>query len=142
MCTKDVLRDIFAGNKHVLKLVDVNFIQVVKYDELSVKSLYDKLIKLPSMSSFFPDKYPKGKVCDREYLFNIANTLHPAVMKELIEYALSQRHNIAGQEMQQEAVLATDHWASELRSMPFFAKVSLIMSAEILFRSEARCQPS
>ena len=100
MCTKDVLRDIFAGNKHVLKLVDVNFIQVVKYDELSVKHLYDKLIKLPSMSSFFPDKYPKGKVCDREYLFNIANTLHPAVMKELVDYALSQRHNIAGQEMQ------------------------------------------
>ena len=109
MCTKDLLRDIFAGKKNVMKLKDVNFIQVGKYDELSVKQLYDKLVKLPSMSLFFPDKYPKGRVCDREYLFNIANTLHPAVMKELTEYAHSQRHNVSGPQMEQEAVLATEH---------------------------------
>ena len=124
MCTKDVLRDIFSGKKNVMWLRDVSFIQVVKYDELSVKNLYDKLIQLPCMEAFFPDKYPKGRLCDREYLFNIANTLHPAVMKELIEYALAQRHNVQGQDMEKEAVIATEHWASELRSMPFFAKVS------------------
>ena len=50
MCTKDVLRDIFAGKKNVLKLNQVNFIHVDKYDELSVKNLYDRLIKLPEMA--------------------------------------------------------------------------------------------
>ena len=44
MLTKDVLRDIFAGKKGMLKLCQVNFISVPKYDELSVKALYDNLV--------------------------------------------------------------------------------------------------
>ena len=129
MCTKDVLRDIFAGKKNVLKLNQVNFIHVDKYDELSVKNLYERLIKLPEMAALFPDKYPKGRQCDREYMFNIANTLHPEVMKELVQYAHRLRHDINGAQQEQEAVLATEHWADELRSMPYFSKVSLITSA-------------
>ena len=40
MITKDMLRDILSGTKSLLKLKDVKFIQVPKYDEISVKSLY------------------------------------------------------------------------------------------------------
>ena len=44
MLTKDMLRDIFSGKKGMMKLAMVKFISVPKYDELSVKGLYDKLI--------------------------------------------------------------------------------------------------
>ena len=40
------------------------------------------------MKLYFPDKYSKGRACDRDYMFNIANTLHPDVIKELIDHAL------------------------------------------------------
>jgi hypothetical protein len=33
-------------------------------------------------------------------------------------------------------VLANDHWANELKAMPFHAKVSIITSAEFLFREK------
>ena len=108
----------------MLKLSQVNFISVPKYDELSVKSLYDKIIKLEGMAQFFPDSYPKGRQCDREFLFNIFNTFHPEMMKELIEYALKQRHALEGGKQELESVLANDHWANELKAMPFHAKVS------------------
>lgn len=142
MCTKDVLKDIFAGNKGLMRLKDVNFISVPKYDELSVKNLYGNLLQLPEMTQFFPDKYPKGRLCEREYLFNVANTIHPQAMKELIDYAHKHRHDFTGGKQQQEAVLATDHWAEELRSMPFYSKVSTTTPAQYLFRDEARCHHS
>ena len=126
MCTKDVLKDIFAGKKELLKLRDVKFISVPKYDELSVKALYPKLVRLEGMAKYFPDKYPKGRQCDRDYLFNIAQTLYPEVMGELIDYAHAHRHEISGEKREQEAVLATDYWANELRAMPYFSKVSHI----------------
>ena len=76
-CTKDMIKEIFCGEKKLMKLKEVKFITMPKYDELSVKNLYDKLIELEGMKQFFPSKYAKGRQCDREYLFNIANTLHP-----------------------------------------------------------------
>ena len=53
MLTKDMLRDIFSGKKGMMKLAMVKFISVPKYDELSVKNLYDKLVQLEGMAQFF-----------------------------------------------------------------------------------------
>ena len=52
----------------------VKYIDVPHYDELSVKNLYDKFLQLDGMHQYFPDKYAKGRQCDREYMFNVANT--------------------------------------------------------------------
>jgi hypothetical protein len=140
MCTKDTLKAIFAGKKSVFKLNEIRYISVSKYDELSVKNLYDDLLALDGMKMYFPDKYPKGRQCDRAYLFNIANTLHPQVMSEVVQHAQQQRHSVEGQKQQQEAVLATDFWADQLRAMPFFSKVSTVLITMLLDRGEERCR--
>jgi hypothetical protein len=98
MMTKDTLKEIFSGQKKLLKLKNVDFIQVPKYDELSVKNLYDKLVALDRMQVYFPRKYSKGRQCDRDYLFNVANTIHPQVMSELVAYAQSQRFAVSGED--------------------------------------------
>ena len=41
MFTKDFAKEVFSGQKALLKLKEVKFIAVTKYDELSVKNLYD-----------------------------------------------------------------------------------------------------
>jgi len=61
MVTHAMLKDIFAGDKKLLKLKDVQFIQTPKYDEISVKNLYNRFIKLEGMSAYFPAKYAKGR---------------------------------------------------------------------------------
>ena len=76
MFTKDFAKAVFSGQKRLLKMREVKFINVTKYDELSVKSLYDDFLTLEGMKFYFPDKYPKGKCCDRDYMFNVANTLY------------------------------------------------------------------
>ena len=88
MFTKDFAKSVFCGNKKLLKLREVKFISVTKYDELSVKHLYEDFISLEGMSDYFPDKYAKGRQCYREYMFNVANTLYEELTNELIEHAL------------------------------------------------------
>ena len=61
MFTKDYAKEIFRGKKKLLKRKDVQFIKVVKYDELSVKGLYDKFMTLDGMIDYFPAIYPKGR---------------------------------------------------------------------------------
>ena len=49
MFTKDYAKDIFAEKKILIKKKNVLYIEVPKFDELSVKNLYDKLLKLDNM---------------------------------------------------------------------------------------------
>ena len=84
MFTKDFAKLVFCGTKKLLKLSDVKFVSVTKYDELSVKKLYKDFLTLPGMTEYFPSSYPKGRQCDREYMFNIGNTLHPKIVSEII----------------------------------------------------------
>ena len=94
MLTKDMIKQVIAGQKKLLKLSNVKFISAPKYDEISVKNLYNNLLELEGMKKYFPDRYSKGRQCDREYMFNIANTLHPQIIGEIIEHALKQRYNV------------------------------------------------
>lgn len=68
-------------------MADVHFVNVPGYDELSVKGLYTTAVSQDGMSFYFPDKFPKGKQCDRSYLFNVWNSIHPNQIKELIDHA-------------------------------------------------------
>ena len=80
MFTKDYAKEIFSDEKKLLKKKFVNYVEVPKYDELSVKNLYNKFMTLEHMEHYFPTAYPKGRQCDRDYLFNVANTLHEGIV--------------------------------------------------------------
>ena len=49
MFGKDFMKEVLSGSKKLLKMKDVKFVNVVKYEELSVKNLYDKLLTLEGM---------------------------------------------------------------------------------------------
>ena len=125
MFTKDYAKDIFAEKKILIKKKNVLYIEVPKFDELSVKNMYDKLMKLDNMHKYFPDTYPKGRQCDRDYLFNVANTLHEGVVQELIDYSLKQRYDPAMGANQCESILISDKWKEELQSLPLTHRVSI-----------------
>ena len=58
---QDFAKEIFKGNKRVLKLSDLKQIEVKRFDELSVKNLYKDLLSLDGVADYFPDKYSKGR---------------------------------------------------------------------------------
>ena len=56
---------------------EVRFCNPPLYDEIGVTALYDMVVKREGMSKYFPDKLPVGRKCDRSYMYNVWNTIHP-----------------------------------------------------------------
>ena len=60
MVTKDFLKDVLVGNKKLLKMSEVRFINPPLFDEIAVKHLYEDVRQQPLMRDYFPDKLPKN----------------------------------------------------------------------------------
>ena len=92
---------------------------------------------LDGVKHYFPDTYPKGRVCDREYMFNIVNTLHENVVSEILKHALEQRHSLNVDFKEKESIMITDHWKNELKDLPMRNTVSESITNTIaLFRKK------
>ena len=74
---KDFLKQIFSNEKQLLLLEEVKFIRVPKYEELSVKALYPQAIADDKVKRFLPDSTQKSKPLDRQFFFNILNSVYP-----------------------------------------------------------------
>ena len=75
MVNKDFLRQLLTEEKELVEMDRLLPINVPHYDELSVKNLWPHVQKNPRLMRFFPDKLPKGRIPDRDYMFNVMNTL-------------------------------------------------------------------
>ena len=85
--TKDFLKEVFAGRKHLIPRAQVRPIEVPKYDELSVVSLISDVMKERELAKFFPEQRTKADLPDREYFFNIVNTSDPEYLTVLFKHA-------------------------------------------------------
>ena len=63
---KDFLKQVFSGEKMLLKKKAVTVVEVPHYDELSVKRLWPQYKKDPEFAQYFPDAYVEGKGPSRE----------------------------------------------------------------------------
>ena len=77
---------------------------------------------MPGMMDYFPDKYPKGKVCEKAYMYNVWNTRYPEDVKAVIEHANQQRYALTSAKVREDTILITDEWQRELDSLPFVSK--------------------
>ena len=74
------------------------------------------------MARYFPDSYPKGRMCDRSYMYNVWNTLHPEDVKAVIAYANEVRYSLVSERIKEDTILITDAWKNEIESLPFVSK--------------------
>ena len=72
------------GEKDFLKMSEVRFTNIPSFSEIGVKYIYDSAMTLPRMKKYFPDKLPKSRTMDKEYFYNVFNTLHPEDVKLLV----------------------------------------------------------
>ena len=70
---------------------------------------------------YFPSKMAKGRVPDREYFFNILNTIQPAYLQSLIKYANEQRNSVMNNAIAKEAIEVSDDWWNALNMVPFIS---------------------
>jgi len=58
-------------------------------------------------------------VPNREYFFNILNTVYPQYLNQIMKHASEQRYTVAGVDTKNEAIVATDEWYDALKNIPF-----------------------
>ena len=140
MVTKDHLKEVLQGKKKFLKMNQVKFCNPPAYDEIGVKALYDKVATQNNMAQFFPDKFPKGMMCDKSYFYNVWNTLYPEQVAEVIKYANKQRYTVSNEEAKQNSITITEEWQNEIESLPFVSKQKGRMSSLLKMKSKIAIQ--
>ena len=68
---------------------------------------------------YFPSKFPKGRVPDRVYFFNILNSLMEGYVKELIRHANEVRTSAEQKAQAQQTIEVNEEWWQKLKEIPF-----------------------
>ena len=71
---------------------------------------------------YFPTKMAKNRMPDREYMFNILNTIQPAYLQALINHANEQRNSVSNEAIPNDAFVVSDDWWNALNSVPFISR--------------------
>ena len=76
MVNKDFLKKVLCDQKKLLPIADCKFINVPKFDELSVKHIFPLFSDDENVMQYFPDSFPREKGPTRDYFFTVLNTVY------------------------------------------------------------------
>ena len=119
MLNRDFLKAIIEGKKRLLKATAVKRVSVPHFEELSVKNIFPRVKDEPEVMQYLPDKLPKSKLPDRQYFFNVLNTVRQEYVSELIAHANRQRFSTDHPDIEKETISVHEGWWAELNSLPF-----------------------
>ena len=89
------LRDVLAGKKKYMHIHDVTPYDVPKFKDISVKNVFDKIKDSKLVMSYLPDFDPEELdpkyALDREWFFNILNTLDGEFFPRIVDGIEEQR---------------------------------------------------
>ncbi len=122
MVNKDFLKLVFAGRKKLLELKEVKLRNVPVYDELGVGKIWPFIKEDDMMMKFFPNKLPKGRLPDRDYFWNVVNTLNEPYVTQLLKHANELRNDAKKQGEADRVVEVTEEWWDKLNSLPYISR--------------------
>ena len=125
MVNKDFLKQVFVHEKKLLKLSEVKFKHVPLYDELSVVKLWPLMQEDKEFMQFMPSKLCKGRIPDRDYFFNVLNTINEEYVQRLVEHANSERNSAEAAKMESQVIEVAEDWLQQLRQVPFISSKCL-----------------
>ena len=128
MVNKDFLKQVLGDEKRLLPIADCKFINVPKFDELSVKNIYPLFAEDEAMMRHFSDSYPREKGPTREYFFTVLNTLYPEYLAKLIKHAHKVRFASDQPDNQAFEILMTNEWFDKLNEEPFISRKYISMT--------------
>jgi hypothetical protein len=118
---------VFSGAKELIPQSQIRAVCVPKYDELSVHGLIRDVMTNKDLGKFFPDQRTPSDLPDREFFFNVINTVEPDYLAALIKHAQNQRFENKVPDENPNIIEVTSFWKKELEASPYFSsKLSII----------------
>ena len=90
---KEFIRDVLTDKKKLLLMNSVKMIKVPKFPELNVRDILEDLSDDENVMMHLPFSNNHKKPIDRDYFFNIVNTLLPEYIKNLISHSIECRNS-------------------------------------------------
>ena len=118
---KDFLKLVLADEKDLLELSEVKQVNVPLYDELAVGKLWPLLQQNAGFMRYFPDKFPKGRVPDRGYFFNVLNTVEHNYLQDTIAHANEMRNAAKDKDQEYCQIKVSDKWWGRLNKIPWIS---------------------
>ncbi len=122
MINKDFLKQVFSEEKMLLGLNAVKRVNVPMYNELAVGKLWPEISQDPTFMRYFPDKMAKGRLPDREYFFNVLNTVHEVYVQALIKHANDMRNTAEMKGGAADTIEVSQEWWDKLHAVPFLSQ--------------------
>ena len=85
---------ILTGEKKLLSMKELRPIAVPNHPELAVTKLYQEFASRTVIAVYMPPKICKGRQLDKEYFWNIVNTVCPGEIQAMLEHANAQRNSV------------------------------------------------
>ncbi len=120
MLNKDFMKQLLTEAKRLLDLRAVQHVNMPRYDELSVKRFWPLMQTDDVFMLYMPDATPDGRLPEREYFWNVLNTLQTAYVQRLIEHANAQRMTV--QQDGADAIEISEEWWQKLTALPFVSQ--------------------
>ncbi len=80
------------------------------------------------LAKFFPEQKTAADLPDREYFFNILNTVEPTYLQKLIQHAQQQRFSKLIPNENPNLIEINDFWKKELQSSSYFSRKFIAFS--------------
>ena len=84
MLNKDFIKLVLVEKKQLLSLSEVKHVHIPKYEELSVKKLWPLMWQIQNFMVYMPDPTPDGRLPDRQYFWNVLNTVNSGYVSQLV----------------------------------------------------------
>ncbi len=84
MLNKDFIKLVLVEKKKLLSLSKVKNVHIPKYEELSVKKLWSLMHNVDDFMVYMPDPTPDGRLPDRQYFWNVLNTVNSEYVSQLV----------------------------------------------------------
>ncbi len=97
----------------------VKRINMPSFDEISVKELWPQMQDQHEFMRYFPSKFPRGRVPDKAYFFNIMNTIMEGYVASIIAHANKVRATKSHEAEAVQTIEITDEWYDKLSAIPF-----------------------
>ena len=94
----------------MIKISEVKHINVPKYPELAIKNIYHLVTENVQASKFFPNSYPEGRHPDRDYTYNILNSLFPDLVGKVVSHAHNQRNAVMEGANHRDEIKCSSQW--------------------------------
>ena len=122
MLNRDFMKQLLVEAKKLLELRAVRHVHVPQYDELSVKKFWPLMQKDAVFMLYMPDPTPDGRLPEREYFWNVLNTLQTAYVQRLIGHANAQRNTVQEDGDGADAIEISEEWWQKLNALPFVSQ--------------------